>query len=58
MNDKPRVGRPPNQERNIGRNIRLTDAEWEGFCQLLGPIWLREQIAIAIASQHTKTTKE
>lgn len=39
------------------RNIRLNDAEWEAFRELLGVKWLREQIATAIAKQATPTAK-
>lgn len=35
------------KEPRAKRGIRMNDAEWQTFCDLLGPEWLRGQIAKA-----------
>lgn len=46
MTDEDRgPGRPPNLIKNTNRNIRLTDEEWQLFCDYFGPAWLRDRIA-------------
>jgi hypothetical protein len=39
------------------RAIRLDDQEWEGFKRLLGTVWLRRKIALALTKEQRKPTE-
>jgi len=46
---KRRAGRPPipEEDRLVGRNIRLTLEQWDKLARLGGAAWLRERIRMA-----------
>lgn len=62
MDQEPKIGRPRGLLKGVNRNIRLTDAEWGAFKELLGVEWLRKRIASAIKRQNRQpivhSTKE
>lgn len=46
------------REARTTRPIRMTDAEWDAFKELLGAEWLRGQVEKAIIQRNRRKAKE